>query len=336
MTTPGGVAFGIWSLIHLLLFEFILYELFSSIKRIFAINPIGWCFPLLASIFIDVWMGLDRYYIIAFVLAYFIISAVSYIYHIIVKRKVSSPVWVEPPPRVWLTDDPQEKERMVYKLFGRHPHILTYYGEDDETGELILQHLPNGSLSSYLINHPDTPLWRRVEWAREIAKAIAYLHTQGVVWYNIHLGNVLVADDMHVVLSDFKHSLIRPSDDYNCQHLPPLQYACPRSYFGRTSRRQDIFGFGVLLFALLADRYPHCVTSGLMPSDDEIMNTYTLHDEEIFDTLPDPVFGSVVDSCFRLRYWSGSELVEELELVSLSLMGYVVSIGISLACVAIF
>ena len=44
---------------------------------------------------------------------------------------------------------------------------------------------------------------RVLQWFGELAAAIDYIHAQGIVHRDIKLGNVLLSDGMHVVLSDF-------------------------------------------------------------------------------------------------------------------------------------
>ena len=132
----------------------------------------------------------------------------------------------------------------------------------------------------------------------------------------MHLGNVLVTDDLHVVLCDFGASYLKPSSTYFFNIGPPLPFTCPDNYYGRTNKRQDIFGFGVILFLILSKRYPHCPTSGFTPSINELDKTFHLHQDCKFDALPDaifPQFAQIIDNCFSISYQSGAELLLDLE-----------------------
>ncbi|TFK53867.1 hypothetical protein OE88DRAFT_1654211 [Heliocybe sulcata] len=83
--TPAPWAFGIWSLIHLLLLGTVVYQFFSGGKTVI-IDGIGWRFPLLAVLnaaYVNLWANGN--YIFAFILALFVSSAVTHIYYTVKK-----------------------------------------------------------------------------------------------------------------------------------------------------------------------------------------------------------------------------------------------------------
>ena len=212
--------------------------------------------------------------------------------------------------------DGQRGEMIIYELLGRHPRIVTYHGHDPVNFELLLQHHPKGDLNRYLQQHPEVPFQNRVAWAVEIAQGIAYLHSKEVVWNDMHFGNVLITDDLHVVLCDFGGSYLKPKPCYSFEIGPPLPYVCPDSYYGWTNKRQDIFAFGVMLFVILSKRYPHCPTSSFTPSINELEKIFDLHQDRKFDALPDaiyPHFAQIIDNCFSISYESGAELLLDLK-----------------------
>ncbi|KAF9453905.1 hypothetical protein P691DRAFT_718253 [Macrolepiota fuliginosa MF-IS2] len=87
--TPAPWAFLIWSLIHVLLLGTIIYQFFPQGKRVI-IDGISWRFPLLAilnAIYVNLWAS--QHYIIAFVFALFVSSAVTHIYYIVKKYHVA-------------------------------------------------------------------------------------------------------------------------------------------------------------------------------------------------------------------------------------------------------
>ena len=207
-------------------------------------------------------------------------------------------------------------EKNIYELLGRHQRIVAYHGHDPVTFELLLQHLPKGNLDDYLQYHPEVPFQNRLAWAIEIAQGIAHLHSKDVVWNGTHLGNVLVTDDLHVVLCDFGGSYVNPGRQHFGTTVPPLPYVCPNGYYGLTNKRQDIFGFGVMLFVILSKRYPHCPTRGFAPPAEELVETFNFHHALNFDTLPDdiyPRFAQIINNCFNILYQSAMELLLDLE-----------------------
>jgi len=83
--TPAPFAFWIWSLIHLLLLGYIIYQFTPAGKRVI-IDGISWRFPVLLALnamYVNAW-NCGHYYV-AFVFALFVSSAVSHIYWVVKK-----------------------------------------------------------------------------------------------------------------------------------------------------------------------------------------------------------------------------------------------------------
>ncbi|EDR08906.1 uncharacterized protein LACBIDRAFT_192628 [Laccaria bicolor S238N-H82] len=84
--TPAPWAFLIWSLIHVLLLGTIIYQFFPAGQAVI-IDAISWRFPLLAiinAIYINLWA--THHYVVAFIFALFVSSAVTHIYYIVKKH----------------------------------------------------------------------------------------------------------------------------------------------------------------------------------------------------------------------------------------------------------
>jgi len=87
--TPAPWAFFIWGLIHLLLIGTMVYQFFPRGKAVI-IDGISWRFPLLAvltSIYVNLWAS--RHYVVAFIFALLVSSAVTHIYYIVKKHHSS-------------------------------------------------------------------------------------------------------------------------------------------------------------------------------------------------------------------------------------------------------
>ena len=212
-----------------------------------------------------------------------------------------------------------DNEEEIYGILGSHPRVLEYLGKDPRTGHIMLPSLRNGDLFCHLSAHPEIPVATRLTWAIEIAQGIAHLHTQDVIWADPHLQNVLLTDDYHAVLCDFGRSVYMASHYYNFTKGPPPIYVCPIGYGSRTPRRTDIFGFGVILFVLLSERFPF--HKDMFPSLQEQEAIMQKHDKifsalGVFDRLPpwlDLYFGEILNKCFTIEYQSADTLVAELE-----------------------
>jgi hypothetical protein len=83
--TPASWTFLIWSLIHLLLLGYLLYQFTDGGKAII-VDGVGWRFPVLGvliAIYVNVWAR--GHYIWAFVISLFVNSAVTHIYWVVKK-----------------------------------------------------------------------------------------------------------------------------------------------------------------------------------------------------------------------------------------------------------
>jgi len=87
--TPSPWAFLIWSLIHLLLLGTIIYQFTPEGKKVI-IDGISWRFALLAILnaaYVKFWAS--RHYVVAFIFALLVSSAVTHVYYIV--KKFHSP-----------------------------------------------------------------------------------------------------------------------------------------------------------------------------------------------------------------------------------------------------
>jgi len=103
--TPASWAFGIWSVIHLLLLGTVIYQFFEQGKKV-VIDGINWRFPLLVilnSVYINVWIR--GHYVVAFIFALLVSSAVSHIYYVVKKHhlaeSINDEIFVHLPFSLW-------------------------------------------------------------------------------------------------------------------------------------------------------------------------------------------------------------------------------------------
>ncbi|KAJ6535320.1 kinase-like domain-containing protein [Mycena vulgaris] len=203
-------------------------------------------------------------------------------------------------------------ELAVYQELGpSSPRILRFKGV--EIGELLLEYHAKGNLWEYLLSGT-APLETRIGWALEIAEGIAYLHSKSVVWADGHFGNVLVTEDLHVVLADFAFSVMNPEHFHWYTTQPPPIFNCPIGRYGPNSNRPDIFSFGVMLFGLLANRFPWTTT--LATGYAEQSQAAQRLSKRVYDTLDDEEleirFGPITRQCFDIKYESGTDILEAM------------------------
>ena len=175
---------------------------------------------------------------------------------------------------------PKEVERMrreAHALAGlRHASLVACQGlfEDLEHGVLGLSmdYVPGVSLRK-LIGDARYGAEHRVLLLIHAAKALAYVHEQGLVHRDLKLDNVLVTDRFldeprdpkNVKLVDFGIAALTGNPEpLTAQHsvIGTLAYLAPEllepEYFGGTpsSPPADVYGFGVVAYLVLAGEHP--------------------------------------------------------------------------------
>ena len=136
-----------------------------------------------------------------------------------------------------------------------HPYWLTPLMV--EAGDLA-EPIPR-NLQFQLRQHPGTNSWSLV---RSIARALARMHQRRVAHGNLKPGNVFLAADGEVLLSDWamgngpgaRHFTFTDAVLYQA----PEQLRNPSGYLEEEGYRWDVFSFGVLAYRILTGKFPRC------------------------------------------------------------------------------
>ncbi|QDT13812.1 serine/threonine protein kinase [Planctomycetes bacterium K23_9] len=141
-----------------------------------------------------------------------------------------------------------------------HPNIVPVYGVGRHEGVhwYAMQRIDGAPLSKTLSEHPQgVPLDEVVRIGIESASALQYAHKQGVVHRDIKPGNLLVADDGHIWLTDF--GLARRDADATATvtgaMLGTPRYMSPETVFqspgAKPDHRSDIYSLGATMYELV-------------------------------------------------------------------------------------
>lgn len=235
------------------------------------------------------------------------------------------------------TDLFYKAEHEAHVRVGNHPRIVRYYGWDNR-GLLFEKH-NRGDLLRHLLITKDAPppLSTRLQWASDIAEGIAFLHSKGVVWVDVSLSNVLLSHDaQRAVLCDLGGSCILPVAEYKTLPeayvepmvslhpmvgLPPYEHKYDWDGPGSdplvdVTPHHDRFGYGILLFSMLALHFPH--SPFLVVRDhNEAMRIAELQYAKQFDTLGGAAeyaaFERIIQKCFHAEYMSSNDLDAEVK-----------------------
>ena len=164
-------------------------------------------------------------------------------------------------------DEEEYRERFLQeaRAAGRlsHPGIVTIFdaGEDPKTHEpyLVMEYVSGQPLSKILWG-PDRrlPVETALNYALEIAEALAYAHSQGVIHRDIKPANILITDDDHAKIADFGVARLNHTlSTHTGQIFGSPAYMAPEQLtMGHADARSDLFSVGVMLYSMLTGFRP--------------------------------------------------------------------------------
>ena len=147
----------------------------------------------------------------------------------------------------------------------RHPNIVQYlatYRDPETRLPVLLMELCDENLSRFLERSPG-PLPYNIELniSHDIALALVYLHTNGLIHRDLTANNVLMIAGVQAKVTDFgmsKLGIVNPHMTPmtlcpgNLQYMSPEALEEPPSY----TEKLDIFSFGVLLVQIMTRQFP--------------------------------------------------------------------------------
>ncbi len=151
------------------------------------------------------------------------------------------------------------------KLAGRlqHPNIVTVFdvGRDRDLYFIAMEYVEGRPLTRYLGGGEDLPLSAKVAIIRQAAEALAHAHERDVIHRDVKPGNILIAKDGRVKVTDFgigKFASAASSDMTRTgQMIGSPAYMSPEQIRGeKIDGRSDLFSLGVVLYELLTGTRP--------------------------------------------------------------------------------
>lgn len=127
---------------------------------------------------------------------------------------------------------------------------------------VVVEYAAGGSLEGWVNAQSPIPVGQAVQWGRQLAQALAYLHRLGIIHRDLKPANLLVTGDLELKLADFGAATMNVGRRRWWQlPAPPegtAEYLSPEQIAGEPGdQRSDIYGWGVVMYELLAGRVPH-------------------------------------------------------------------------------
>jgi eukaryotic-like serine/threonine-protein kinase len=150
-----------------------------------------------------------------------------------------------------------------------HPNVVQIYdvlGVEDRPW-IVMEYVKSRSLQQILLDEGALPPTRVAEIGLAVLRALAAAHAAGVLHRDIKPGNVLIADDGRVVLTDFglatfqggKSSVTRPGLVWGS----PEYVAPERAKHGVSSVEADLWSLGATLYAAVEGTSPYARSTAM-------------------------------------------------------------------------
>jgi serine/threonine protein kinase/tetratricopeptide (TPR) repeat protein len=176
--------------------------------------------------------------------------------------------------------DPERRRRFIQEAKSasalNHPSIVTVHDIDEVDGDyfIAMEYIQGKTLQNMITGNP-LPVDQSVDYAAQIADALAKAHSVGIVHRDIKPSNVMVTGDNLVKVLDFGLAklagwpigLDNAGEDARTPSLQDvteegmilgtLPYMSPEQARGReVDHRTDIFSLGVVLYQMIAGELP--------------------------------------------------------------------------------
>ncbi len=166
-----------------------------------------------------------------------------------------------------------------------HPHVQRAFRNTQSSTEpyLVLEYVDGESLRMYLRKHAQggnsgrggeldadyadneygngIPVGLAIDWGKQLAEALDYLHSQEIIHRDLKPENVLVTSSGSLKVMDFGTALMAGARRLTWKHvsegLGTPDYMSPEQVQGeRGDARSDIYSWGVLMYEMLTGRVP--------------------------------------------------------------------------------
>ena len=159
------------------------------------------------------------------------------------------------------------RERFVFEARAAgglsHPGIITIYdvGEEPETHDpyIVMEYVNGESLRKLLEeDHAKIPVKSTLQVVQELAEALYYAHTHGVIHRDIKPSNVLVTAGWHAKVADFGIAKLNLAQlTIPGQLMGSPAYMSPEQLNGEgVDGRSDLFSLGVILYNMVTGYRP--------------------------------------------------------------------------------
>jgi len=152
----------------------------------------------------------------------------------------------------------EQEARVIAKL--EHRNIVPVYdfGEQDGTAYLAMRYLQAGTVKE-ILSHGPLPLGDAAKLLGDVAAALDYAHSQGIIHRFVKPSNVLVDKQGNAYLTDFGIAKVIEStmEMTGSAALGTPAYMAPEQTLGKAVTPQsDVYSLGVMLYEMVTGKPP--------------------------------------------------------------------------------
>lgn len=142
-----------------------------------------------------------------------------------------------------------------------HPNIVRIYdlGVSDDHAHIAMEYVPGGDLRERI--DKGVLEAEAVEYAKQIASALARLHSLGILHRDLKPGNIMVREDGNLALIDFglaKRMRLEQEITGNGEIFGTPYYMSPeQGHADDVDERSDVYSLGVIFYEMLTGRKPY-------------------------------------------------------------------------------
>ncbi len=202
-----------------------------------------------------------------------------------------------------------------------HPGLVTIHdvGEEESTQTpfIVMEYIEGKTLEAFITDALQEPLSLKLDLVRQVAEALHYAHSQGIVHRDIKPANIIVTPQSRAKITDFGIAKLAGTQlTLNGESPGTPSYMSPEQVTGGpVDGRSDLFSLGIILYLMLTGEKP-------FTGENASAVTFQIAFKEAvppsqlnrsLDARFDYVVTRALDKSPARRYQNGQELADDLE-----------------------
>jgi eukaryotic-like serine/threonine-protein kinase len=213
----------------------------------------------------------------------------------------------------------EREEKIGQKL--EHPNIVRVLRPEKKSRlYLVMEYADGSSLRALMGRRKRLPVAEALDIARQICRALVYMHENGIVHRDLKPENVLVSEEGKVSLIDFGIAMDEAARRLTWAGLSATlgtpDYMAPEQVRGRRGDvRTDVYSLGTMLYEMITGELPHSGANAHAVMRAKVEQDPRLPREVLPDIDPavEEIILRAIDRFPKERYASAAAMLADLE-----------------------